>query len=324
MIACKTIIGFGAPNKQGGHDVHGAPLGVEEIAATRKMLDWPHDPFTLPDDVTAAWATIAARGAQTRATWAARLDASPNRAAFLAAQGAPDAPALRKAIADYCQRLVADRPKVATRKASEMALEVINATLPQTIGGSADLTGSNLTRSTGMQAVGPGDYAGRYVHYGIREHGMAAVMNGIALHGGFMPYGGTFLAFADYSRPAIRLGALMGVPVIHVMTHDSIGLGEDGPTHQPVEHLASLRALPNLQVFRPADAVETAEAWEIALTSQSTPSVLALSRQNLPTVRIETALIARACCATRPASGSRPRSARDGTCSCARKTVSSA
>ncbi|WP_237168385.1 transketolase [Paracoccus shandongensis] len=286
MIACRTIIGFGAPTKQGGHDVHGAPLGADEIAAARRMLDWPHEPFVLPDDVTTAWAAIAARGGTARAAWAARLDSSANRAAFLAAHGAPDAPALRKAIAEHCQRLAGDRPKAATRKASEMALEVINAALPQTIGGSADLTGSNLTRSTGMGSIRPGDYAGRYVHYGIREHAMAAVMNGIALHGGFIPYGGTFLAFADYSRPAIRLGALMGVPVVHVMTHDSIGLGEDGPTHQPVEHLASLRAIPNLQVFRPADAVETAEAWEIALTSPG-PSVLALSRQALPTVRTE-------------------------------------
>ncbi|MGN7867486.1 transketolase [Paracoccus sp. 22332] len=287
MIACKTVIGYGAPNKQGGHDVHGAPLGDDEIAAARAHLDWPHDPFTLPEDVTTAWAAIAARGAQARADWAARLETSANRAAFLAAQTAPDAPALRTAIAGHCHQLVADRPKVATRKASEMALGVINAALPQTIGGSADLTGSNLTRTKDMQSVRAGDYAGRYVNYGIREHAMAAVMNGIALHGGFIPYGGTFLAFADYSRPAIRLGALMGVRVIHVMTHDSIGLGEDGPTHQPVEHLASLRAIPNLQVFRPADAVETAEAWEIALTSPATPSVLALSRQNLPTVRTE-------------------------------------
>ncbi|WEF26044.1 transketolase [Paracoccus sp. S3-43] len=285
MIACKTIIGFGAPNKQGGHEVHGAPLGAEEIAAARAHLDWPHDAFTLPEDVTSAWAAIAARGAQARADWAARLETSANRAAFLNAQAAPDAQALRTAIAGYCHQLVADRPKVATRKASEMALQVINATLPQTIGGSADLTGSNLTRTKDMQGIRAGDHAGRYVNYGIREHAMAAVMNGIALHGGFIPYGGTFLAFADYSRPAIRLGALMGVRVIHVMTHDSIGLGEDGPTHQPVEHLASLRAIPNLQVFRPADAVETAEAWEIALTSPTTPSVLALSRQNLPALR---------------------------------------
>ena len=287
MIACKTVIGFGAPNKQGSHDVHGAPLGAEEIAAARKALNWPYDPFTLPEDVTTAWAAIAQRGAQARADWTARLEGSANRAAFLKAQNHPDAGALRNAIAAHCARVASERPSVATRKASEMALEVVNATLPNTVGGSADLTGSNNTRSKGQQSVTPGDYTGSYIHYGIREHAMAAVMNGIALHGGFVPYGGTFLAFADYSRGAIRLGALMGVPVIHVMTHDSIGLGEDGPTHQPVEHLAALRAIPNLMVFRPADAVETAEAWEIALTAPTTPSVLCLSRQNLPTVRIE-------------------------------------
>ena len=287
MIACKTVIGFGAPNKQGSHDVHGAPLGAEEIAAARKALNWPYDPFTLPEDVTTAWAAIAQRGAQARADWTARLEGSTNRAAFLEAQNRPDAGALRNAIAAHCARIASERPSVATRKASEMALEVVNATLPNTVGGSADLTGSNNTRSKGQQSVTPGDYTGSYIHYGIREHAMAAVMNGIALHGGFVPYGGTFLAFADYSRGAIRLGALMGVPVIHVMTHDSIGLGEDGPTHQPVEHLAALRAIPNLMVFRPADAVETAEAWEIALTAPTTPSVLCLSRQNLPTVRIE-------------------------------------
>ncbi|WP_205962162.1 transketolase [Paracoccus siganidrum] len=287
LIACKTVIGFGAPTKQGSHDVHGAPLGPEEIAAARKALDWPYDPFTLPEDVSAAWAAIARRGAQARAEWQARLDGSDHRTAFLKAQDRPDAGALRSAIANHCAKIAAERPGLATRKASEMALEVVNATLPNTIGGSADLTGSNNTRSQGMRAVTPGDYAGNYVHYGIREHGMAAMMNGIALHGGFVPYGGTFLAFADYSRPAIRLGALMEVPVVHVMTHDSIGLGEDGPTHQPVEHLAALRAIPNLMVFRPADAVETAEAWEIALTAATTPSVLALSRQNLPTVRID-------------------------------------
>ncbi len=287
MIACRTIIGFGAPNKQGGHDVHGAPLGADEIAAARVALNWPHAPFTLPDDVTRAWTAIAERGAAAHADWTARLASLPDRADFLAAQAQPDAQALRTAIGDYCHQLVVDRPKVATRKSSQMALQVINATLPNTIGGSADLTGSNLTLTAAMQPIRPGDYAGRYVHYGIREHAMAAVMNGIALHGGFVPYGGTFLAFADYARGAIRLGALMGVRVIHVMTHDSIGLGEDGPTHQPVEHLASLRAIPNLHVFRPADAVETAEAWEIALTSPTTPSVLALSRQNLPAIRVE-------------------------------------
>lgn len=287
MIACKTVIGFGAPNKQGSHTVHGAPLGAQEIAAARKALDWAYEPFTLPGDVLDGWAGIAARGAEARAKWTARLDASDHRNEFMAAQGQPNEAALRSAIGEYCHKLVAERPKVATRKSSEMALEIINATLPNTIGGSADLTGSNNTLTKGMQPVRPGDYSGRYIHYGIREHAMAAVMNGIALHGGFIPYGGTFLAFADYSRPAIRLGALMGVRVIHVMTHDSIGLGEDGPTHQPVEHLAALRAIPNLQVFRPADAVETAEAWEIALTSKTTPSVLCLSRQNLPAVRTE-------------------------------------
>ncbi|MDP0925969.1 transketolase [Paracoccus onubensis] len=287
MIACKTVIGFGAPNKQGSHSVHGAPLGAEEIAAAREKLDWPHQPFTVPDDVMNAWAAIAARGAKEHADWVARLEVSDHRADFLAAQGQPNEAALRSAIGEYCHRLVAERPKVATRKSSEMALEIVNATLPNTIGGSADLTGSNNTLTKGMQPIRPGDYSGRYIHYGIREHAMAAVMNGIALHGGFIPYGGTFLAFADYSRPAIRLGALMGVKVIHVMTHDSIGLGEDGPTHQPVEHVAALRAIPNLQVFRPADAVETAEAWEIALTSETTPSVLCLSRQNLPAVRTE-------------------------------------
>jgi len=287
MIACKTVIGFGATNKQGGHDVHGSPLGAEEIAAARVALDWLHAAFEIPEEIAQAWQGITERGAQTRSEWTARLEASDRRADFLAAQAAPDTAAVRSAIAEYCHQLVADRPKVATRKSSEMALEVVNRTLSNTIGGSADLTGSNNTRTKGMRAVNRDDFSGRYVHYGIREHGMAAAMNGIALHGGFIPYGGTFLAFADYSRPAIRLGALMGVPVVHVMTHDSIGLGEDGPTHQPVEQIAALRAIPNLLVLRPADAVEAAEAWEIALTQPATPSVLCLSRQNLPAVRIE-------------------------------------
>jgi transketolase len=284
LIACRTIIGFGAPTKQGSHDVHGAPLGAEEIAAARRMLGWTAAPFEIPASVYAAWARVAARGAEARAEWDRRLATSPDRAAFTAAQSG-DASALAPAIAAFKAKLSADAPKVATRKASEMALDVVNAALPTTIGGSADLTGSNLTRSKGMQPVRPGDFAGRYIHYGIREHGMAAAMNGIALHGGFRAYGGTFLAFADYARPAIRLSALMGLPVTYVMTHDSIGLGEDGPTHQPVEHLASLRAIPNLTVIRPADAVETAEAWEVAMTATGTPTLLVLSRQNLPTVR---------------------------------------
>ncbi|WYK06828.1 transketolase [Cereibacter sphaeroides f. sp. denitrificans] len=286
MIACRTVIGYGAPNKQGGHDVHGAPLGAAEIAAARERLGWDHPPFEIPADLYEAWGRIAARGAEARADWEARLRASPLRAAFETAE-AGDTSALPPAIAAYKARLSAEAPKVATRKASEMALGVVNEALPFSVGGSADLTGSNLTRSKGMVSVAPGAFAGTYIHYGIREHGMAAAMNGIALHGGLRPYGGTFMAFADYCRPSIRLSALMGVPVTYVMTHDSIGLGEDGPTHQPVEHLASLRAIPNLAVIRPADAVETAEAWEIAMTAAATPTLLVLSRQNLPTVRTE-------------------------------------
>lgn len=289
MIACKTVIGFGAPGKQGSHDVHGAPLGADEIAAARKGFGWAHEPFVLPPQIIDSWRAVAARGAKARSAWLDRLAASPHEAGFAATLAAPDAARLRAGIGDYCRGLTETRPKVATRKASEMALEVVNDVLPNTVGGSADLTGSNLTRTKGMVSVTPDDRSGRYVHYGIREHGMAAIMNGIALHGGLVPYGGTFLAFSDYSRPAIRLGALMGVPVVHVMTHDSIGLGEDGPTHQPVEQVAALRAIPNLLVFRPADAVETAEAWEIALTERATPSVLCLSRQNLPTVRDDVA-----------------------------------
>ncbi len=286
MIACRTIIGFGAPNKQGGHDVHGAPLGPEEVAAARAHLGWEHAPFEVPEVVYAAWRKVAARGAEARAEWEARLAASPDRAA-LEAHLAQDLAPLAQAMADYKAQLLADKPKVATRKASEMALNVVNAALPFTIGGSADLTGSNLTRSKGQAAVTSADFSGSYIHYGVREFGMAAAMNGIALSGLFRPYGGTFLVFADYARPAIRLAALMGLPVVYVMTHDSIGLGEDGPTHQPVETLASLRAIPNLTVLRPCDAVETAEAWEIAMAATDGPVLLALSRQNLPTLRGE-------------------------------------
>ncbi|WP_101067198.1 transketolase [Roseovarius salinarum] len=287
LIACRTTIGFGAPTKQGTAATHGAPLGAEEIAAARHALGWPHGPFEIPQEVHDAWAAVAARGAAAHADWQKRHAASSGRADFDAAQAAPDAAALGAAIAAHKQGLSAEAPRVATRKASEMALEVLNATLPNTLGGSADLTGSNNTRTKAMVPVAPGDHAGDYIHYGVREHGMAAAMNGIALHGGFRPYGGTFLAFADYCRPAMRLSALMGQPVAYVMTHDSIGLGEDGPTHQPVEHIASLRAMPNLDVFRPADAVETAEAWELAMTSGATPSVLCLSRQAVPTLRTE-------------------------------------
>jgi transketolase len=285
MIACRSIIGFGAPNKQGGHDVHGAPLGPDEIAAARAHLGWTAAPFEVPGPIRAAWARVADRGAAARADWSARLDAAPDRDAFLAALAA-DSAALAAPMAAHKARLLADRPKVATRKASEMALQVVADSLPFVVGGSADLTGSNLTRAKGQKPVQADSFAGSYIHYGIREHGMAAAMNGIALHGGFRTYGGTFLAFADYCRPSIRLAALMGVPVTYVFTHDSIGLGEDGPTHQPVETLASLRAIPNLTVIRPADAVETAEAWEIALASGATPTLMALSRQNLPLLRM--------------------------------------
>ena len=287
MIACRTLIGKGAPTMAGSHKVHGSPLGAAEIAATRVALNWPHAPFEVPDDIRAAWAKIAARGAKARAAWAARKAENPKSAAFDAAIAPPDAATVTAAIAACKAKLSAEAPKVATRKASEMALEVVNTTLPNSVGGSADLTGSNLTRTKAMRPVTRSDYSGDYIHYGIREHGMAAAMNGIALHGGFFTYGGTFLAFADYCRPAIRLSALMGLPVAYVMTHDSIGLGEDGPTHQPVETIASLRAIPNLTVLRPADAVETAEAWEIAVLSARTPSLLALSRQNLPLLRRE-------------------------------------
>lgn len=285
LIACKTIIGFGAPNKQGTASTHGAPLGDDEIAATREKLGWSHAPFEIPADVRAGWEAVSRRGAEARGAWEGRLIASGKTSEFDAFISEPDANKLRAAIAQYKAKLSEEKPKVATRVASQKALEVVNATLPNTIGGSADLTGSNNTKTPGMDPITAKDYSGRYMHYGVREHGMAAAMNGMALHGGFIPYGGTFLVFTDYCRPAIRLSALMGKRVIYVMTHDSIGLGEDGPTHQPVEHVASLRAMPNVHVFRPADVVETAEAWELAILNDKTPSILALSRQGLPTVR---------------------------------------
>ncbi len=285
LIACKTIIGYGAPNKQGRESVHGAPLGADEVKAARAQLGWPHEPFVVPPAVLSTWRAAGGRGAAARVAWEARLAASPQRSRF-EAQIRTELPAeLAAKVAAYTRELAQQAPKVASRKASEMALAVINAATDLTLGGSADLTHSNLTITKGLAAVRPGDFAGRYIHYGVREHGMAAAMNGIALHGGFIPYGGTFLAFADYARGAIRLSALMGQRVVYVMTHDSIGLGEDGPTHQPIEHLAMLRATPNLYVMRPADAVETAECWLLALQAAHTPSVLVLSRQALPTLR---------------------------------------
>ncbi|MEC8628518.1 MAG: transketolase [Pseudomonadota bacterium] len=285
LIACRTDIGHGAPNKQGTSSVHGAPLGADEIAAARAALNWPHAPFEIPAEVYQAWHDVAERGHQARTAWDQRLKSSAKRAQFDAAHAPVDPVTLRTAVADYVTTLCAQRPKVATRKASEMALNVLTEIVPDMIGGSADLTGSNNTRAGGMTPVSATDYGANYIHYGIREHGMGAAMNGMALHGGLRPYGGTFLVFSDYCRPAMRLSALMGVPVPYVMTHDSIGLGEDGPTHQPVEHLASLRAMPNMLVMRPCDAVETAEAWEVAMTQPARPSTLALSRQNLPVLR---------------------------------------
>jgi transketolase len=287
FIACKTTIGYGSPNKAGSSKAHGSPLGADEIALTRTQLGWSDEPFVVPSEILDAWRLAGLRSNKERKAWEDRLAGKDAeiRSTFERRFRGELAGAFESAIEAYKKKLVADKPKVATRKASEMVLEVINGALPETLGGSADLTGSNNTKTSQTQPITPDDFSGRYLHYGIREHGMASAMNGIALHGGLIPYGGTFLVFSDYSRPAIRLAALMGIRVIHVLTHDSIGLGEDGPTHQPVEHVAALRAIPNFQMFRPADAVETAECWQLALESENKPSGLALTRQNLPTVR---------------------------------------
>ncbi|HWK66238.1 MAG TPA: transketolase [Rhizobiaceae bacterium] len=286
LIACRTVIGKGAPNLGGSERTHGAPLGDAEIAAARANIGWPYPPFEVPESIVSAWRKIARRGEAARRAWEHRLAASPRRASFERAIAGKLPEALLQKLDAFRRDHVEKATKVATRKASELVLEVINATTDLTIGGSADLTHSNLTITRDMGRIAPGDFAGRYVHYGIREHGMAAAMNGLALHGGVIPYGGTFLCFADYARGAMRLSALMRQRVIYVMTHDSIGLGEDGPTHQPVEHLAMLRATPNLNVFRPADIIEAAECWELALQSVDRPSVLVLSRQNLPMLRL--------------------------------------
>ena len=283
LVACRTVIGKGAPNKQGSHDVHGAPLGDDEIAATRDAIGWTSPPFEVPDDILADWRSLAHRGEAEHVAWTARLNNSPAKAEFERRMSG-DLPAGDEAGKVFASWL-GESQTVATRKASEMCLNVLAQHVPDLIGGSADLTGSNNTKAKSQEAFAPGNYGGSYVYYGIREFGMAAAMNGMALHGGVIPYGGTFLIFSDYCRNAIRLSALQKTRVIYVMTHDSIGLGEDGPTHQPIEQVMSLRLIPNLNVFRPADIIETAECWNLALSTPETPSVLCLSRQNLKQVR---------------------------------------
>lgn len=288
MIACKTTIGFGAPTKAGTSKAHGEPLGADELAGAKKALGWNYGPFEVPDDVLQAWRNVGKQGVSAHADWLRRFEAKPDtvRREFqrrVIDRKRPEG--LADAIRKLKDKLVADPPTIATRKASEMTLEVIVPLMPELLLGSADLTPSNNTRPKGLKEVKPGDFTGRYIHYGIREMEMAAAMNGISTHGGFAPAGGTFLTFTDYARPSMRIAALSHVPVVYVMTHDSIGLGEDGPTHQPVEHLAALRAMPNMRVFRPADAVETAECWQLALENTTGPTVLALSRQNLTPVR---------------------------------------
>ncbi len=289
MIDCKTVIGFGAPTKAGTAKAHGSPLGAEEIAGVREALGWTAEPFEVPSDILDCWRIAGLRSNKERKAWEERLAASDaeRRAAFERRFAGELPGGFDGAIEAYKKQLADDKPTMATRKASEAALKVINGVIPETIGGSADLTGSNNTKTEQTLAITPDDFSGRYIHYGIREHGMAAAMNGMALHGGLIPYSGGFLIFTDYCRAAIRLSALMGIRVIHVLTHDSIGLGEDGPTHQPVEHLASLRAMPNFMLFRPADTTETTECWKLALESQARPSGIALTRQNLPAVREE-------------------------------------
>ena len=287
LIACKTHIGYGAPTKVDTAGAHGSPLGAKEIEGARKNLNWEYPPFEIPADILESWRRFGSKSADARAAWRARVDASPKKAEFERRLHGKLATGLGAAIEAIKEKAVAEKPEIATRKASENVLEAICAVSPEMIGGSADLTGSNNTRTKAMKPVSPGNFAGDFINWGIREHGMASAMNGMALHGGVIPFSGTFLVFADYCRPSLRLAALMGIRVIHVMTHDSIGVGEDGPTHQPVEHLAALRAIPNLYVFRPADQVETAECWDAALRLDESPSVLALTRQNLPALRLK-------------------------------------
>lgn len=287
LIACKTIIGFAAPTKAGTAGVHGSPLGPQEAAAAKAALGWNHPAFEVPEGIKESWEAAGRRSAGTRRSWLKRLARHPQKAEFERAMAGKLPEAWHEPLAVLRAQQAEEKPKLATRSASQKALEALVPAVPEMIGGSADLTGSNNTNVKGVPAIAPGNFGGRFVHYGVREFGMACAMNGMALHGGVIPYSGTFLVFADYMRPALRLSALMRQRVIHVLTHDSIGLGEDGPTHQPVETLASLRAMPNLFVFRPGDALETAECWELAVKRADGPSVLALSRQNLAAFRTE-------------------------------------
>jgi transketolase len=307
LIACKTIIGYGAPKKQGTASAHGEALGAEEVKGAREKLGWPSPPFEVPEPILSAWRTVGAKGKAEREAWRgrfAKLDAA-RRAALENPLDADIAAAMKKAIAAAKTAFAADTNKRATRVWSQMTLEHLVPAIPGLIGGSADLTPSNGTRTKHHTDIKPGEFGANYIRYGVREHGMAATMNGLALHGGIIPYGATFLVFTDYCRPSIRLSALMHQRVIYVMTHDSIGLGEDGPTHQPIEHLSALRAIPNMLVLRPADAVETAECWEIALNRTTGPSILALTRQAVPNLRTADAgnVVAKGAYEIKPASG---------------------
>jgi transketolase len=308
LIACKTIIGFGAPHKQGTAATHGSPLGKDEVAAARETLGWHHPPFDIPADIRAAWTAAGARGAADYADWTKRHDAEAQKAEFDRVMAGELPANFAQAVNDLKNTIAGEAKKQATRQSSQQVIEALLPVMPELVGGSADLTGSNNTKGKTAKVVKPGQYDANYVYYGIREHGMAAAMNGLALHGGVIPFGGTFLVFTDYCRPSIRLSALMHQRVVYVMTHDSIGLGEDGPTHQPVEHLAALRAIPNLLVFRPCDTMETAECWALALSTKDHPSVLALTRQPLPLLRADAAVAnhsARGAYVIRPAEGAR-------------------
>ena len=291
LIAARTKIGYGSPNKEGTAASHGAPLGPDEIALTRDSLNWPYEPFIIPTEILEEWRTIGSRNSAAQKAWSDRLNNSEKsiRAAFTSSIDAKINNSVTAALKNYEAKLINEKPNVATRVASQKTLEVLTPLIPELVGGSADLTGSNNTKTSSHVTLDKQNPNGNYLHYGVREHAMAAAMNGLALHGGIIPYGGTFLVFTDYCRPSIRLASLMGLRTIYVMTHDSIGLGEDGPTHQPIEHLASLRAIPNLHVFRPADSIETMECWQLALGAVNTPSIIALSRQNLPLLRLQAA-----------------------------------